>query len=387
MSAIGKRVTTSATCVQTTAGHWAACLGVALSMVGCETTVGSSDDDPTTGGAGTGANGQGGNGGVATGGAPVGGGQATGGTGGVVPSVETWFRTDFDEIDAAGPSLYDFANRFAQSESTWQTIHTDQGFEGSGAPHVTIHGCAANSPMCNTSEHQFTAGWATPALDIQPTLGDSAFIRYRIRFDPQTNFPIEKFGAKFILFGTTGTSPNSRWIIHLMPPFENQGCTLGFDYSFMGWAPPSGVWSAASDWGFANDFDHASILGRYASFQSSVNIGWDCNPAVLVTRSDHSAPVPAPQSLGSAPVDGWYHLQFQAVSGNDGQADFRTWANNNDQAMPSTERLDMPNGLGVEGWALGVNVVGYWGTADMPDLGFIIDDFEVGPVFDPNWAR
>jgi hypothetical protein len=379
-------------------------LALGLTALGCNenATVGSNDDDGRGGesstdatsggdngdgdggrdGEGTSSGGQGGAGGTASAGSSGSGGESGGGE-----PVEVWFRSDFDSLDAAGANLYDFANRFPQSDSTWETEHTeDQGFGGSPAPHVTIHGCEASSSTCNTSEHQFNAGWATPPLAITPELGDSAFIRYRIKFDAGSTFPMEKFGAKFILFGTTGTTPNSRWIIHLMPPFENQGCTLGFDYSYMGWEPSPGTWRTFTDWGFSADFDAEPTIGRYASFQSSVNIGWDCNPAVLVTGLDHPAPVPAPQSIGAPAEDGWTHLQFEAVSGADGQAAFRTWANNNDEANPSSERVDMPNGLGVTGWENGVYVVGYWGTADMPSLGFVIDDFEVGPVFDPNWA-
>jgi len=73
------------------------------------------------------------------------------------------------------------------------------------------------------------------------------------------------------------------------------------------------------------------------------------------------------------------------VSGPDGTADFRTWANNNDQARPSSERLDMPGGLGVVGWEQGAYVVGYWGTRYPGEIGFVIDDFEMGPAFDPAW--
>ncbi len=317
-----------------------------------------------------------------------GGGSASAGQGGAPPPAESWFSTDFNDLDANGSNLYDFDNRFPQPAGTWTHTHTtDQGWLGSAAPHVTIHGCASGAPGCNTSEHQFNAGWSTPPVGATPASGDSVFIRYRIKFDPGTEFPMEKFGAKFILFGSTGVEPNSRWIIHLMPPKENQGCTLDFEsYPSMGWEPPPGTWSEAEDWGFS-DFGEPPIAGLYGSFQSNINIGWSCNPGVLVTRSDHAMPVPKPQNVGAAPVEGWYHLQFEAVSGDADQTTFRTWANNNNQALPSSERTNMPEALGVTGWNGSVDVVGYWGTADIPDMGFIIDDFEIGPVFDPNWAQ
>jgi hypothetical protein len=97
--------------------------------------------------------------------------------------------------------------------------------------------------------------------------------------------------------------------------------------------------------------------------------------------------MPRPQKRGEAPADGWYHLQFQAVSGADGQADFRGWANTNDEAAPSSAHIDMAKGLGVTGWEQGVYVVGYWGTSYMApqSIGFVIDDFEIGGEFDPKW--
>lgn len=351
-----------------------------LCGTGCDSAV----SDPN------GTGGEGGDASQATGGNAGDGGSTSSGLGGAPPAAESWFSTDFNDLDANGSNFYDFANRYPQPEGTWTHTHTtDQGWLGSPAPHVTIHGCEAGSPGCNTSEHQFNAGWTTPPVGVTPALGDSAFIRYRIKFDPGTEFPIEKFGAKFVLFGTTSEepNPNSRWIIHLMPPKKNQGCTLGFEsYSSMGWQPPEGTWHDAADWGFA-DFGESPITGFYASFESNINIGWSCNPGVLVTRSDHASPVPKPQNVGAAAVDGWYHLQFEAVSGDANQTTFRTWANNNDQSMPSSEHTNMADALHVDGWNGSVDVVGYWGVADMPDMGFIIDDFEIGPVFDPNWAQ
>jgi hypothetical protein len=299
--------------------------------------------------------------------------------------VPVWFRSDFNNLNQTGSNLYNFANRYPQSTSTWQTSHTTQGWKGSGAPRVVIHGCSGGAG-CNFSEHQFNAGWVTPSLGGTRNLGDSAFVRFRIKFDPNTTFPPDTVNAKFIMFGRTGVSPNSRWIIHLLTPKDNQGCTLGFDsYSHMGWTPPSGTWWRASHWGFPSDFNQSPITGRYASLSSHVNIEWSCAPAVLLTAPTHPAPIPKPQANGAAPSDGWYHLQFQATSGNAGSADFRIWANNNDQTRPSSEHLNMADGLGVTGWNGPVDVVGYWGTNMPGTVNFVIDDFEIGPSFDPAW--
>jgi hypothetical protein len=304
-----------------------------------------------------------------------------------------WFRAGFDEL---GPkNLYNFANRYAQSPTTWQTEHLPAGgWAGSGGAHVRVFGCQKGSADCSTSAHQMNVGWQTPPIGMplgRPwKLGDQAFIRFRIRFDPDTVFPTDQFGAKFILWGTTRTTPNSRWIIHLMPPYSNQGCTLGFEsYSHLGWAPPGHVWRQASDWKLPSFKRDAS--NEYGGFSSNVNIGWSCMPAILVHGSNRK-PV-QPQRRGAAPVDGWYHLQFQAVSGEAGQSAFRAWANNNDQASPSSEHVNMrrdsddgdTGGLGVTGWEQGVYVAGYWGTAYDGAIGFVIDDFEIGAAFDPAW--
>lgn len=297
--------------------------------------------------------------------------------------VTTWFRANYENLNEAGSNMYNFANRFAQSSTTWTTDHQPTGgWNGSGGAHVVVKGCPNGG--CNTSTHQYNIGWQTPSIPRTFSMGESAYIRFRIKFDPNTVFPRDQWGAKFILWGTTGTAPNSRWIIHLFPAMANGGCTLGFNYGDMGWAPPSAYWTSYQHWGLPANFNQSPVDAQYASFQSNVNIGWSCNPGVLVTRSNHPAP-PKPQNAGAAPINGWYHLQFQATSGANLTADFRTWANNNNQASPSSEHLNMADGLGVTGWNGAISVGGYWGTEMATDIGFTIDDFEVGPTFDPNW--
>jgi hypothetical protein len=294
--------------------------------------------------------------------------------------VSTLFRTDFNNANAGGTNNYGFVGRYPVSSTTWEHSHlATGGWNGSGAPHVVVHGCPGGG--CSMGSHQYNVGWYTGNSGRTFTIGESAFIRFRIKFDPNTQFPVGQFGAKFILWGNTGTSPNSRWIIHLFAAQANGGCSLGFpSYSSMGWTPPASTWVTEAQFGTPSFSG-----GGYAGFVNNVNIGWSCNPAVLVTRSNHPAPVPKPQNIGAAATDGWYHLQFQATTGNNGQADFRSWANNNSQSSPSSEHLNMPDGLGVEEWDGGINVGGFWGTAQPGDIGFVIDDFEVGMAFDPNW--
>ena len=296
-----------------------------------------------------------------------------------------WFRADFNNLNESGSNLYNFSNRYGQSATTWQTAHTTNGgWMGSGAPHINVFSCTGGAG-CNTAEHQFNIGWTTPAIGHSRAIGDPMFIRFRIKLDPTSRFVLDQMGAKFILFGRSSGTPNSRWIIHLLPPKENQGCTLGFEsYSYFPYTPPAFTWVTAQQFRLPTDFGAANGH-RFVGFQSSVNIGWSCVPSVLLAPSDQAAPVPKPQSRGEPALQGWTHLQFQATSGLPGLAAFRIWANNNNQSLPSTERTNLPDGLGVEGWTGGVEVGGYWGTGQTGTIGFIIDDFEIGPTFDPTW--
>ena len=88
----------------------------------------------------------------------------------------------------------------------------------------------------------------------------------------------------------------------------------------MGWTPPASIWTDYPDWGLPANFDRSPVAGQYVTIMPNVNIalvvraGRSC-----VTRSNHPSPVPKPQGTGAAPVGGWYHLQFQATSGANGQ--------------------------------------------------------------------
>jgi hypothetical protein len=307
-------------------------------------------------------------------------------TTGVQPDPgNVWFREPFEELGAQ--NMYGFANRFPQSETTWTTEHVaGAGWNGTSGAHVTVHGCTG----CNTSENQFNIGWSTPALaDLgKPTteLGDEVFIRWRIRFDEGHRWsdggPMEA-SAKFVLYGSTGEEPNSRVIIHLFNPYENGGCSLGFDYSFTDppYAPED-EWVTPQDWGLPNgSWSDEGLSGHVGSFSPHVNIGWDCAPGVLVTHAG-GVDLP-PQHVGAAPQDGWYHLQFALRSGVDGTARFRIWANNNDVDAPSSERNDFD--LQILGWDSSVDFGGYWGVATENEMGFIVDDLEVGDGFDAAW--
>jgi hypothetical protein len=278
--------------------------------------------------------------------------------------------------------MYGFENRYEQSATSWETEHLPTGgWNQTGGAHVTIHGCGTN---CSSSTNQFNAGWQTGSLSTlgKPTsaIGDSVWFRWRIRFDDETRWrtTTPATSAKFLLFGSTGAEPNSRVILHLFNPYQNGGCSLGFDYGYndppyepdVEWITPADFGLSASQW-----------TGDYGSFSPHVNISWACAAGVAVTHADMPSPV-APQHVGAAPVNGWYHLQFYVKSG-DGDAEFRVYANNDDEANPSSRRTGID--LHTTGWDGQVDFGGYWGVGGSENISFIVDDFQVGDSFDPNW--
>ena len=346
--------------------------------IGCGDSSGAAGGPGGSGAAGT--SGSGGVGGAAASNASSGA-TSTTGSGGEAPGT-TWFREPFETL---GPdNLYGFANRYVQSPNTWETSHLPAGgWNGSAGAHVIIHPCEG----CDTSSNQFNTGWQTPELASlgkpESVPGDGVYIRWRIRFDDEQRWTYEtpnQAVAKFVLFGQTGTEPNSRVILHLFNPMQNGGCSLGFTYTD---PPGSAEWVQPSEWGLPNDnWGEPGLLGHFGTFSAHVNIGWDCTQGVLVTHGDYATPL-SPQHVGAAPIDGWYHLQFYLKSGLASDAEFRIWANNDDEANPSSQRTGF--NLGVVGWGGMIDFVGYWGVATGNHNGFVVDDLEVGDSFHPNW--
>jgi hypothetical protein len=350
-----------------------------LLSAGCTMVVDHEDAAP--GGVGAGSTSSGSSSGAAGQGA---GGQGMGGrgTGGQEPSPgEVWFRESFDDPGSDG--LYGFAYRYPESSETWQGEHRAAGgWGGSGGAHVRIAPCAG----CDTSTNQFNIGWATSDLLAlgKPTsaVGDHVYVRFRIRFDDDARWTVDspfKHSAKFVLFGQTGSEPNSRVILHLFNPYEHGGCSPGFAY----YDPrPRTEWVDPEDWGLGPiGWGDPSLAGHYAAFTAHVNISWDCAPGVLVTHGANPSPLP-PQHAGAPPADGFYHLQFLLKSG-DSDAEFRIWANNNDESNPSSRRAGFS--LHTEGWDGGLIVGGYWAVGSGEPMGFVLDDVEIGDSFAPAW--
>jgi hypothetical protein len=311
--------------------------------------------------------------GSGSGGMGVGGGASGQGGGGndctSRPELPVLFREDFD---ANAPPTYGFTYFFPENGSfTFDHLPTGSR-DGSGAGHLRFL----------AGQTQYGVGWCTAGLRHAFAMGDGVYIRFRIRYDDDTRW--DTIGNKLIMMGTTGTEPNSRIIIHDRPPSDSSICTLGqVDYSGTGQTFP---WATTAHFGLLEDsWSDPAIAGLYGGISPAVNISWDCGPPSLVSYGNHaSAPAPGPGS--APPVDGWYHFQIYAESGGPGQGAFKSWANNNDFATPNAERIGLEFGLGVEEWQNGACLGGYIDSPPGQDIGYRVDDFEIGTTFDPCWA-
>jgi hypothetical protein len=278
-----------------------------------------------------------------------------------------WFRENFN----ANPPQYGFGYKYPDGQGARITHLAAGGWNNSGAAQVRM--LAGHS--------QYAVGWVTPTLNQPVAMGGGVYIRFRIRFDDDFRWNNAK--NKFILMGQTGTSPNSRVILYQSGPSDSMGCSLGMmDYNGTGrmysWATPSYFGLSGTSW------QEASLSGRYGSISPYVNISWSCGPPALVTYGNNSiAPAPGPNS--ARPSNGWYHFQVYAQSGAPGQGAFRMWVNNNTLSAPTSQQIGLQEGLGVTNWP-NAAIGGYVDDPPAADVGYRIDDFEIGPTFDPNWS-
>jgi hypothetical protein len=273
----------------------------------------------------------------------------------------------------SSPPLYGFQQKYPEN-GNWRSEHLPNGgWDGSGAARVVQ---LAGRP-------QYTLGWTTRPFNHSFAMGDGVYIRFRIRFDDTYRW--SGTHLKFMLMGQSAGSPNSRINLYLNSPNDSQGCSLGMvDYTGTNRTFP---WATPGHFGLPhNDWSDSAIRGRYGSIAPYVNISWSCgHPALMSHGNNASAPPPGPNS--SRPENGWYHFQVYARSGAPGQAEFRTWVNNNNFNAPTAQRANLQEGLGVLGWSGGITVGASAEDGPPIDLGYVIDDLEVGLTFDPNWSR
>jgi hypothetical protein len=282
------------------------------------------------------------------------------------------FRSDFN---TPGPNRYYGFEWVRPENGNWTLTHLPTGgHDGSGAAQVRLLG----------GREQYNLGWNIPPLNHPFVLGDSVFIRFRIRFDDDYRWRDRGGKNKFVLFGNAGP-PQSRMIVYQNPPNDSLGCTLGqIDYRTNTGPFP---WATTSYFGLTGSWLTSPNYGNYGSMEPYVNINWigNCAPPSLVTYgSNPAAPIPAPG--GARPVNGWYHFQIQATSGPAGGGAYRVWVNSNAQAQPTSAQIGLVDGLGISGWGTAQSYLGgYVDAAPATTMGYRLDAFEIGTAFDPAW--
>jgi hypothetical protein len=286
----------------------------------------------------------------------------------VAAQDDVYFRERHEDPGASGN--YSYKYRYPErSESRIEHLPTG-GWLGSGGMRIRA--------LANRTQQQF--GVITQALDHVFTIGDSVYIRFRIRYSEAMRGS-GAWGNKFIMMGETRTKPNSRVIVYMNPAHDSRGCTLGFTE---GGDTPK--WARPSSYGISGrSFFDERIQAFAWSLAAHVNIGWECAPPVFQTTP--SNPLKGrPGANSASAVDGWYHIQVLAQSGQPGQGALKIWANNNDLAKPTSQQVGLPNGLGVTRWENGAHVGGFMDN-DPPttDIDYTLDDFEIGSAFDPSW--
>lgn len=279
-----------------------------------------------------------------------------------------WFSEDFENPGNNGQ--YGFGYVYPTA-GYWTNQHLPTGgWDGRGAAQVTM--------LAGRTQYGF--GWAMTNLNRSFAMGDAFYLRFRVRFQ-ETMRANEGWGNKFIMMGVTGTSPNSRFILYMSPPSGNSGCTLGMR------APNDGPWAYPGYYGISGftSFSTSPLLQDSWSVAPKVNIGWDCAPPIYFTRPTNSRNA-TPGANSARPSNGWYHVQIYVQSGAPGQGAFKTWANNNTFSTPTSQKIGLSEGLGVQDWNRGASIGGYMDTATpSTNLGYTIDDVQIGPTFDPAW--
>jgi hypothetical protein len=288
-----------------------------------------------------------------------------------------WFRADFQTPGT--DNRYNFEYRWPAPTMYHVTHLPNGGDQGTGDGAVNVRQHAGQS--------QYNLGWIISALNRSFSVGDSVFIRFRIRYDDDYSGWVDRQGKnKFFLIGSTGTTPNSRVIVYMHPPNDSFGCTLGQQDHLNGTG--AFPWATTQYFGLTGSWFTSPLAGNYGSIGPYVNINWigNCAPPALVTRAT-TANAPAPGPNSARPVNGWYHFQIQATSGPAGGGAFRMWVNNNTYSAPTSIEVGLRDGLGVTGWGNSqIYIGGYQDNPPNAEIGYRLDDVEVGGSFDSTWA-
>jgi hypothetical protein len=298
---------------------------------------------------------------------------------------EVLFANSFESPNDGGTGVYGWDGRYGNA-SLWSTTHlATGGYDGNGAVQVTV----------NSGEEQFSIGWWSPNLGHEFTLGDSIFLRFRLKF-PNGGLPSANSGfrLKFILLGgvSDGTDNTSRCITYMgvRDTFLEYG-TNAYTGSF-------DTYHFAADYGITGSFD-----GGYIGLAAQRNIEGArmvAVPPICMTEEDNSnRGTPGYSSTGdwgtypgAAADDGWYHIQIEIRSGSAGNASIKQWCNHNTYGEPQSEQDPMyygatatQAGIACGDWDGGITLGAFIDTPSSGDFIYIVDDVEIATAFDASW--
>lgn len=299
---------------------------------------------------------------------------------------DTLFAADFSNLNANGSNLYNFSNRYAPGSSWTHTHFSSGGYNNGPYARVTMLG----------GQEQYQLGWTTPTNGESWSVGDWVWFRIGIRFPSTTRWPAltQRGKLKFVLFGNTGTSPQSRVLLYMQPPYDANGALGTKDYGgveetagqVLTWARP-GYFGESG----ANDWSDVNTTGEdYTSISPMVNIDGfpHTGRCICLTHQGNSSP-PNPGPYGAAPSGGIYWIQIGARSGASGAVEFRSYVNNNTYSTPDGQRTGITGaaaeGLGVNGWNGSCTIGGYCDNDPVNDLAYDLLAFEYGRSFRSDW--
>ena len=230
-----------------------------------------------------------------------------------------------------------FQESFESGSGPWSFggRHDDPQWTESVLPTGGWNGTRGVQLSAAQGQEQFSLGWYWPGNRAGSwSTGNLAVVRFRIKFDPTYRW--DGAGSQQNKMFEFGAAPD-RIILHNERPHSTTHCGL---------SPTT-----------YRD-------GTVGAFTIKSGINTPCTPSVPVTFGV------------------WYHVQLAIQSGSNGS--YKLWINNNSASSPSAQVSGFSRG--VNGWNDSWQWGGFWtDTVSARTSRWVVDDFEVGRTFDPEW--
>lgn len=298
------------------------------------------------------------------------------------------FVADFTNPDASDTNCYNFGVGARRTPGTnWVHTHLATGGPSGGpCPRLTLL----------SGQTQYQLGWITPTNSESWSLGDSKFVRLAIYFEDNCVWtPLTNTAKTKIMIHGSQAPTQGRTILYMNAPTDTNGGLGNRNYGGVEGDSASNavcLWARPGYYGVSGSTDWSDIDPDYTSIHPMLNVdGWPhTGKAICLTHgSAASPPAPSPNGPSAAPTNGWYWLQYEFKSGTAGNAEMRTWVNNNTYASPSAERTGISGaaaeGMAISGWTGGMEIGAYSDNAPAADFSYRIGAFEWGREFRSDW--